>query len=331
MADDSELDYLRTFFRKVCLQSTVGHFSEIKKIDSLNNTRRVLIYPPELINVDGKFYNKRYKLQLSCDSEANLMETFNRMVEGIEQLQRGTTVGAYSTGVLSNYHATYSFENDTDGADPSGFTIVETTGTVEVEASKDNHLKVVKTVSTGGTDATMELSFTSIGSATVEWWWYNTGLGTYPAVERVRFYNGATEIGHLYITNNDVFWFDMNDDQIMALDITDSWIHMNFVWSGNDIAVIIGGTAYGAGESFLSPNAVCDKIVFGTGNSTACWYDAIGVSWDSDYEIGDNHYLYSREPTLTYISMAYGNRAYEQPKTKRWYQDIYLDVEWSTE
>ncbi len=327
----TELTYIKTFLKKINKSSLVRTFSDIKKIDHINSQKRILIYPSELMNIDGKFYKKRYRVQLSEPSEAALTTTFNTIINNIDTLNKGITIGAYSAGEDNDYDSTHTFTDDTDGTDPSGFTIVETTGTVEVEAIKDEHLKVVKTVSTGGTDATMALSFPSIASATVEWWWFTTGLGTYPADERVRFYNGATEIGHLYITNNDVFWFDMIDDQVMALEVVDSWIHMNFVWSGNDIAVIIGGTAYGAGENFLSPNAVCDKIVFGTGDSTACWYNSIGVSWDDSYQIGDNHFLYEKPDVLTFMEIAYGNRAYEHPKTKRWTQDLWLDVEWSTE
>ncbi len=330
MADDSELDYIRTFLKKGNTQSTTKHISQVKKISSILDTKRILIFSGELMGVDGKFYTKRYKVRISETSEAALMSTLSTIIENVGKLQRGETIGQYSAGESTDYAATYSFTDDVDGEDPVGFTIVETTGTVEVEASKDEHIKVVKTVSTGGTDASMALSFTSTGSATVEWWWYNTGIGIYAAVERVRFYNGATEIGHLYITNNDVYWFDMNDDQVMALDITDSWIHINFVWSGNDIFVVINGTAYGAGEHFLGSHAVCDKIVFGTGSSTACWYDAIGVSWDPNYNIGDNHFLYIKPTTLVYIKIAHGDEASENGKTKRWKQDIYLDIEWST-
>ena len=337
MVDDSELDYLRTFFRKVCLQSTVGHFSEIKKIDSLNNTRRVLIYPPELMNIDGKFYNKRYKLQLSSDSEANLMETFNRIVEGIQNLQRGNTVGALSAGVSTNYDGTYGFIDDDAGDEPAGWTVVETNGIIEVVAEKDEHLKVVSLTKTGGTIVYMTISFTGQLTGTIEFWEYPDASGSDSWFE---FQNGSGFMGAFHFGDagyggnaGKPFWFDGSDDsQLIASDLRDQWNHIKIFFTGNDITSTINGTeGLNQPDHFTGGETTPIIIKISTQQSQKDYYDAIGLSWDSDYEVGDNTYLYTRETTLIYMTLAYGNRAYEVGSTKRWYQDIYLDVEWSTE
>ena len=55
----------------------------------------------------------------------------------------------------------------------------------------------------------------------------------------------------------------------------------------------------------------------------------VGSEYDTTYKY--NRTLYTRPSVLVYVDLKYGNGAFENGKTKRWYQDIYLDVEWSTE
>ena len=99
MADDSELDYLKTFLAYASPFSTVKHFSDVKKISAINTANRLLIFPGELMGVDGKFYIKRYKVQVSEPSEALLMVRLNKIIEVIDDLSKGQEeISAYYTG-----------------------------------------------------------------------------------------------------------------------------------------------------------------------------------------------------------------------------------------
>ncbi len=58
MTDDSELDYIRTFLNKAHSNATTKHFSETRNVssDKYNDDNRILVYPGELMSVDGVFY-----------------------------------------------------------------------------------------------------------------------------------------------------------------------------------------------------------------------------------------------------------------------------------
>ena len=337
MADDSELDYIRTFLTKILPLTTTKHFSEVKKISVINDTTRILVYPGELIGVDGKFYTKRYKVKISETSEAALMATLNTIIENIEKLQRGQTIGQFSAGVPHDYSATYTFTDDTDGEDPAGWTVVETSGTIEVVSEKDEHLKVVSLTKTGGTIVYMSISFTGQLTGTVEFWEYPDASGSDSWFE---FQNGSGFMGTFHFGDagyganaGKPFWFDGNDEsQLIASDLRDQWNHIKIFFTGNDITSTINGTeGLGQPDHFNGSKTTPTIIKISTQQSQKDYYNAIGLSWDPNYNVGDNNFLYSKPSSLTYMTLAYGNRAYEQPKTKRWYQDIFLDVEWCTE
>ncbi|KKM60651.1 hypothetical protein LCGC14_1539700, partial [marine sediment metagenome] len=79
----------------------------------------------------------------------------------------------YTTFSQTYYPGTYSFEDDTDGGNPSGWSTYELGGTVAIESSYSGHAKIVKiedTVATGG--LYMSNAFTPItsGDATIEFW-----------------------------------------------------------------------------------------------------------------------------------------------------------------
>jgi hypothetical protein len=63
MSDDSNLDYVRTFLGACHSTATVKQFSEVKRIELINDTERILVYPPELINVQYNHYTERYQVK----------------------------------------------------------------------------------------------------------------------------------------------------------------------------------------------------------------------------------------------------------------------------
>jgi len=101
MADyTTELDCVRTFLLKVHTAATTKHFPE--EAGSLKNIvdatmQRMLVFPPELMGSDGEdFYWKRYKVQVSESSEANLMTALNNIIIGIKKFNKRTAITGFT-------------------------------------------------------------------------------------------------------------------------------------------------------------------------------------------------------------------------------------------
>lgn len=97
MADDSELDYLRTFLACVHTAATVKHLFETGKSTNTADTQKMLVYPPELIGSDGDdFYWKRYLIKITEISEANLSTALNNIFIGIKKFNKRTAITSFT-------------------------------------------------------------------------------------------------------------------------------------------------------------------------------------------------------------------------------------------
>ncbi len=325
MADDSELDYIRSLLFVLTRYSSVKHYSEVRKIDSINDTRRILIYPPELINVDGKFYTKRYKVQLSEDSEANLMNTFNKIVNGFNEFNRGT----YN----QDFRGTYSFTDETVGTSGTDIDWV-TAGFEAAHCSIISdwilHNKVLKFYDDDGfSSANHNWETPHYTDNTVEFW---IAVDDATPEQVFAFYDETDNCFFLKILNDKMY---ASDTEVKNIN-DNTWYHIKFIWViGNTFDLYIDNVLEADDQSMATnmTNGIDNLFINSNANDNNkfIYLDAIGYGWDTDYTIGDNYPAYSRPAVLVYIDLKYSNIAYENGKTKRWYQDIYLDVEWSTE
>jgi len=96
MADDSELDYLRTFLGKIHTSATVKHFSEVRKIASINDTSKMLVYPPEVVGITDFYTEKTFKVSIVESTEANLMTALNNVILGCWKLNTRQTITDYT-------------------------------------------------------------------------------------------------------------------------------------------------------------------------------------------------------------------------------------------
>ena len=88
MADDSELDYLRTLLLEIMPGFTVKHYSEIKNISMINDTKRALLYPGEILTMNDVYYTTRYKVKISAPNEANLTTVIKKIIDGSKKYNR---------------------------------------------------------------------------------------------------------------------------------------------------------------------------------------------------------------------------------------------------
>lgn len=91
MADDSELDYIRTFVGEVMTGYTVKQYSEAKKLANINDTQRALVLPGEILFVNDVYFVSRYKLQLSDATEAALTTGIKNLITGTKKYNRRQT------------------------------------------------------------------------------------------------------------------------------------------------------------------------------------------------------------------------------------------------
>lgn len=82
MADDSELDYVRTFVGEVMTGYTIKQFSEVKNLSFIDDTQRGLVYPGEIITIHDVYFITRYLLKLSDATEAALTAGIKLLIGG---------------------------------------------------------------------------------------------------------------------------------------------------------------------------------------------------------------------------------------------------------
>ena len=93
----TELDCVRTFLLKVHTAATTKHYpEEVGILKNIADTQRMLVNPPELISSDGDFYWKRYKVQVSESSEANLSTAINNIIIGIRKFNKRTAITGFT-------------------------------------------------------------------------------------------------------------------------------------------------------------------------------------------------------------------------------------------
>jgi len=346
MADDSELDYIRTFLQYACPYSTVKHFSEVKKTSAINDTRRILVYPGELIGVDGKFYKKRYKIKISDTSEASLMEIFNSIMEAIHDLSRGQEATAYYTGT----HFDISGEHGSPVSiiwDGTYFWVVGGT-----DVFKYNAAGVYQTVSI---DVSGEIT-TAFGvcwDGTSFWVVGTTNLRVYKYNAAGVYQTSSFDISGEITTASGICW---DGTSFWVIGVGNLSIYKyNAAGVYQSVSIDVSGETVGPsgitwdGTYFWVVDTSSNKIYRykSNGEYTEVYIDVSDeelsprdAAWESTYIwlVGNftdevykyNNYIYSKPNVLCYINMTYGNKAYEVGITKRWNQDIYLDVEWCT-
>jgi len=222
------------------------------------------------------------------------------------------------------YQGTYNFENDTEGDVPTGW--AEYLGgsgrTVAVRTGRltPYHYKIVE-VSTGGTYEACYQTFTAgiqtegtvefyiqhasemhddrrvlvyIGQSTTSYalifgirnskWVYTTDLTNFTQIgaevpEQNKWY-------HISIDFDSVGGYDPKGDGALA---ADKW------------RVYIDGTEYGDYDTHVDDNidTIGLYVYSGAGKTTYGYFDAIGYSWDGDYDIDDNLSLEESYDTMT--------------------------------
>ncbi len=96
MADDSELDHIRTFLMKVHTTATAKSSSEVGRLSMINDTSRILVFPPEIVGRYNNVFIKRYLVKLSEASEALLTAALDNILDGIQKANKRTAISEFT-------------------------------------------------------------------------------------------------------------------------------------------------------------------------------------------------------------------------------------------
>ncbi|MFX1566909.1 MAG: hypothetical protein ACFFCV_00920 [Promethearchaeota archaeon] len=204
----------------------------------------------------------------------------------------------YESVMHGYYPATFGFERDdlvqfSDSSVPVGWKIGEKGGTVNILSDIDGHNEVLELHDTSSTDMVeVYHNFADQNTGTIELY---VRCGDNTTRTKVFIYDGVeTKAVYLYFDDNGwIRYYTTAPQDIMTYNM-DQWYHLRIEWNctaGEWHLWIDGNKTNGAGYAFYGAPSAMDTIYFGTTGTDSNFYsyiDAIGYSWDPNYNIGDN-------------------------------------------
>ncbi|MHA2325964.1 MAG: LamG-like jellyroll fold domain-containing protein, partial [Promethearchaeota archaeon] len=188
------------------------------------------------------------------------------------------------------FYGSFDFRDDADGFNPSGLTVNEDGGTLQVISSLFNHKKVVELHDTNTDDVWMRLSANSQPYGSIEFW-----ISTDDATDRSRLYGNSAGVTSFQIRiDADKFQYWDGAWKDVGLSASDDvWYHVRI-----DFECTTGGyqgLAQYDWHLYINGNSYGDfNFGYTTDTNYYMYIDAIGVSWDSTshnglgYEVGYN-------------------------------------------
>ena len=82
MVDDSEMEYLATMLNEATTNLTVSNIKLVGNIMYVSGDKKALIFPPQIMLVDGHRQVKRFLVKISMETEENLMSIINEIING---------------------------------------------------------------------------------------------------------------------------------------------------------------------------------------------------------------------------------------------------------
>jgi hypothetical protein len=203
----------------------------------------------------------------------------------------------YNPNMDGYYVASIGFENELDGTPPTGWSLFGMVGTVNVISGIANHNKVLQfhdTSSAGFRAAEHNFGVSrNTNGDTIEFWWRTTN-----SINTLGFtiYNeGKTGVMTEIRIMNGYFRYDEGTGyQNMLVCENNRWYHNKIVidFTNKEFDWIIDGIHTKNNIGFYDLGITNIRSIYiGTSYSHSSYYgyvDAIGLSWETDYVIGDN-------------------------------------------
>lgn len=193
------------------------------------------------------------------------------------------------------YKATYNFKDDDVGSFPSGWTI-DYGSDMQIISELDEHLKVLELDATADYQICYQ-TFSNQEAGTVEFYFRGTSVSNNNYMY-LHLRSGTTDKIRYVVYTGTAQWRVYNGTTWVALDVDtiyslNTWVRITITFDadGNALFYLNGDLKDTMTMENPSTNSV-NNVYFRIGGSAAhegyMYIDAVGYSWDDDYEIGDN-------------------------------------------
>lgn len=240
-------------------------------------------------------------IPINVNADNNINFTFNRDIlvdtssTSFDSDFNLRPISAY----LGHYNATYGFLDDIDYSNPSGWSISEPTGSINVFPLIDGHRKIVEINDTGNQLPTMTNSLGLRDFGTIDYWMYTTDTTESNIFQLYKTNQGTGVL--IYIFQDGFYSYDgVTFQQIpgtpIALDNT--WYHFRIDFDADggylglgadEYRIYINSTNFGVYSTRFAQADFSDvRFQASTAESGYKVYiDAVGYSWQN-YNINDN-------------------------------------------
>ena len=200
---------------------------------------------------------------------------------------------SYLEPMSGYYPATYGFENETSGTKPQGWITTGNAGDPTVIDSLGTHNKVVELADLVAIqERGMYQDFNPQSSGTVEWWWRSSDSNDNT---NFNLYNSGTQAIYTKIGGGYFAHFTSTWTNIIPCS-SNTWYHLRVDFDSNtgingQYNLTINEVRVITNQEFINSVSTINRVSSATSTLDVgyiSYLDAIGYSWDPNYNIGDN-------------------------------------------
>ncbi len=229
------------------------------------------------------------------DGNYDFNDTYDNLDSGL-YLGNPWNFDNYSTGSEGYYYATYSFENEIENTDLEiSYVDQLSNGIVSIVDEVDAHKEVMNCTATTGTINVQDDDIEPQTAGTVELWVYLEEDITISFNLRQ---GSSTKIIVGYkASQNKAYWYDGVSNTNGILMNLQTWYHfkIEFDCMTDLFNFWVNGYLQANNADFYSTADSISRTSFEAMVGQTLYVDAIGYSWDSDYEISNNLNAYGQE------------------------------------
>ncbi|MFX0024019.1 MAG: hypothetical protein ACFE9S_16955 [Candidatus Hermodarchaeota archaeon] len=196
-------------------------------------------------------------------------------------------------GNSGNYPGTFSFENDAHDTMPKGMDVVDTGGTIRIISEQNGHKKVAELYDNSHSEIVLlGKNFSPIKAGSIEFWINFETMSNYHKFVL----SGENSPNALILEWNSNGQVEYNDgvNHVLTNYNTNQWYHYRIEFNcSSDWHLWLDDVSFnvGNGYSFNGNPININRFSFGSSlidENYRFYIDAIGLSWDLGYNLGDN-------------------------------------------
>ena len=293
---NGDYEYYDGSWHDVGVDATAGIFDHHKLVFDCNSDTFDWYINENLVQNDGAFRTSATYLN-SIAFHGQWLQNAHKNTHWVDAIGYSWN-SEYSTGdnleqrfPTGYYPGTYGFENDAEGNNPNDWSITESSGSIHVEDAQGGHRNVLY-VHSQGDSVIAEQTFSGKSDGTIEWWWYTDNAGALPRWFNIR--SEGTDIIRTYMHQGNFICYNGGSQNTVKSLSSNRWYHNKIVFDCNSDTYdwYIDGILEMNNGEFCNGASGVDRVHIATwmAGTQNHWIDAVGYSWDPNYNVGDNYY-----------------------------------------